>query len=72
LAEILFGALFLLLVLGVPVAFAIAIAAFLALSLGTSYPAIVIVKEMFSGIDSFPLLAVPFFVLAAELMTGAR
>ena len=69
-AEILFGALFLLLVLGVPVAFAIAIAAFLALSLGTSYPAIVIVKEMFSGIDSFPLLAVPFFVLAAELMTG--
>ncbi|KPQ07081.1 MAG: TRAP-type C4-dicarboxylate transport system, large permease component [Rhodobacteraceae bacterium HLUCCA12] len=69
-AEILFAALFVLLVLGVPVAFSIAIAAFLALSLGSRYPAIVIVKEMFSGIDSFPLLAVPFFILAAELMTG--
>jgi tripartite ATP-independent transporter DctM subunit len=30
----------------------------------------VVIKEMFSGVDSFPLLAVPFFVLAAELMTG--
>jgi len=69
-AEILFAALFLLLVLGVPVAFSIAIAAFIALTLGSRYPAIVIVKEMFSGIDSFPLLAVPFFILAAELMTG--
>jgi tripartite ATP-independent transporter DctM subunit len=25
---------------------------------------------MFSGIDSFPLMAVPFFILAAELMSG--
>jgi tripartite ATP-independent transporter DctM subunit len=25
---------------------------------------------MFAGIDSFPLLAIPFFILAAELMTG--
>jgi tripartite ATP-independent transporter DctM subunit len=29
-----------------------------------------LVKEMFSGLDSFPLLAVPFFILAAEIMTG--
>ena len=27
---------------------------------------------MFTGIDSFPLLAVPFFILAAELMTGGK
>ncbi len=69
-AEILFPALFVLLALGVPVAFAMAISAFLALALGSSYPHIVIVKEMFSGLDSFPLLAVPFFILAAELMSG--
>lgn len=68
--EILFPALFLLLALGVPVAFAMAIACFIALSFGSSYPYLVIVKEMFSGLDSFPLLAVPFFILAAELMTG--
>lgn len=69
-AEILFVALFALLILGVPVAFALAIAAFAAVTLGSSFPALVVVKEMFSGLDSFPLLAVPFFILAAELMTG--
>ena len=68
--EILFIALFGLMVLGVPVAFAMAISVFLALSLGSSYPNIVVVKEMFAGLDSFPLLAVPFFILAAEIMTG--
>jgi tripartite ATP-independent transporter DctM subunit len=69
-AEILFPALFLLMALGLPVAFAMAIAVFLALTFGSTYPDIVVVKEMFAGLDSFPLLAVPFFVLAAELMTG--
>ncbi len=69
-AEILFIALFGLLAFGVPVAFAMAIAAFAAVTLGSSFPPLVVVKEMFSGLDSFPLLAVPFFILAAELMTG--
>jgi tripartite ATP-independent transporter DctM subunit len=31
---------------------------------------VVVLKEMFVGIDSFALLAVPFFILAAELMSG--
>lgn len=69
-AEILFPMLFVLLALGVPVAFAMAISVFAALSFGSTYPNLVVVKEMFSGLDSFPLLAVPFFVLAAEIMTG--
>ncbi|WP_027261637.1 TRAP transporter large permease [Sedimentitalea nanhaiensis] len=69
-AEILFPLLFILLALGVPVAFAMAISVFAALSFGSSYPNLVVVKEMFSGLDSFPLLAVPFFILAAEIMTG--
>ncbi len=68
--EILFPSLFLLLALGVPVAFAIAIAAFIALTFGSTYPSLVVVKEMFTGLDSFPLLAVPFFILAAEIMSG--
>ncbi len=59
-----------LLVLGMPVAFALGIAAWLAILVSGRFPEIVIVKEMFSGLDSFPLLAVPFFILAAELMTG--
>ncbi|WP_306005219.1 TRAP transporter large permease [Aquicoccus porphyridii] len=69
-AEILFPALFILLALGLPVAFAMAIAVFVALMLGSSYPNLVVVKEMFAGLDSFPLLAVPFFILASEIMTG--
>ena len=69
-AEILFISLFVFMVLGLPVAFAMAISVFIAIELGSSYPPIVVVKEMFSGLDSFPLLAVPFFILAAEIMTG--
>ena len=69
-AEILFPALFVLLALGLPVAFAMAISVFVALSFGSSYPNLVVVKEMFAGLDSFPLLAVPFFILAAEIMTA--
>ena len=69
-AEILFPALFVLLALGLPVAFAMAISVFVAISFGSTYPHLVVVKEMFSGLDSFPLLAVPFFILASEIMTG--
>lgn len=59
-----------LLTLGMPVAFALGIAAWLAILVGGQFPQIVIIKEMFTGLDSFPLIAVPFFILAAELMTG--
>ncbi|MCX8998080.1 TRAP transporter large permease [Rhizobiaceae bacterium BDR2-2] len=67
---ILFASFFVLLALGVPVAFTLAISTWLAVILGSNLPQILVIKEMFSGVDSFPLLAVPFFILAAELMTG--
>lgn len=67
---ILFASFFVLMAIGVPIAFTLAIATWLAVILGSNYPQIVVIKEMFSGVDSFPLLAVPFFILAAELMTG--
>lgn len=60
----------LLLAAGMPVGFALAGAALLAVWLGSDYPLLVVLKEMFVGIDSFALLAVPFFILAAELMSG--
>jgi len=69
-AWILFGTFVVLLALGFPIAFVLAISAFVAVALGSNYPYLVVVKEMFSGLDSFPLMAVPFFILAAELMTG--
>jgi len=69
-AIILFGSFFLLLLIGVPVAFGLALAVWAAVGLGSNFPQIVVVKEMFAGLDSFPLMAVPFFILAAELMTS--
>jgi len=59
-----------LLAIGVPVAFALGLSSLAAILLGTDYPLFVMLKETFSGIDSFPLMAVPFFILAAELMSG--
>jgi C4-dicarboxylate transporter, DctM subunit len=58
------------LAIGVPVAFALALATVSALVMADSYPLMVLLKETFTGIDSFPLMAVPFFILAAELMSG--
>lgn len=58
------------LAMGVPVAFALGLSTAATLILAESYPLMVLLKETFTGIDSFPLMAVPFFILAAELMSG--
>ncbi|MBO6508212.1 MAG: TRAP transporter large permease [Roseibium sp.] len=58
------------LVLGVPVAFTMGIAGLVTLVTGTSLNPLVAAQRMFAGIDSFPLMAVPFFILASELMTA--
>ncbi len=56
----------LLMVLGFPVAFALAIASAIAVFVGGKYPQLVVFKEMFTGIDSFPLMAVPFCYLCGR------
>lgn len=66
----LFIAAMVLMAIGVPIAFALAMAASIALLVGGRYPQLVVFKEIFTGLDSFPLMAVPFFILAAELMSG--
>ncbi|MDP2818064.1 MAG: TRAP transporter large permease [Polaromonas sp.] len=58
------------LAIGVPVAFALGLATAATLILAENFPLFVLLKETFTGIDSFPLMAVPFFILAAELMSG--
>lgn len=61
-----------LLFLGVPVAFAMAISSFLYIGVdllnGGSLLLSTAVQRMVVGIDSFPLMAIPFFVLAGEFM----
>lgn len=68
---ILFGTLALLLVIGMPVALALAGASLAYLLLESTLPAVVLMHRMINGVDSFPLLAVPFFILAGSLMNHA-
>ena len=66
----LFISFFLLLFYGVPVAYSIGISTTLTLLLSIPFlPGITtITQRMTTGIDSFALLAIPFFVLAGEIM----
>jgi C4-dicarboxylate transporter DctM subunit len=56
------------LLLGIPIAFVLGLTSFVALLYTGNIPLLLMPKEMFSGTDSFPLLAVPFFILAGNLM----
>jgi len=56
------------LILGIPIAFVLGLTSFVALLYSGDIPLLLMPKEMFSGTDSFPLLAVPFFILAGNLM----
>ncbi|NUO73272.1 MAG: TRAP transporter large permease, partial [Frateuria sp.] len=56
---------------GVPVAIAMAAAALVYIMATGSTPPFAVMHRMISGIDSFPLLAVPFFILAGNLMNNA-
>ena len=60
-----------LMVTGIPVAIAMAGASLIYILLSGSTPPMVVVHRMISGLDSFPLLAVPFFILAGNLMNNA-
>jgi tripartite ATP-independent transporter DctM subunit len=59
---------FAMILLTVPVAFAIALSATIGLMLGGAAPLLVVPQRMFSGADSFVLLAIPLFILAGALM----
>ena len=56
------------LILGVPVAFSLIISAIVLMSTKNLFTAQLVVQQFIGGINSFSLLAVPFFMLAGELM----
>ncbi|MDF1511298.1 TRAP transporter large permease [Robertmurraya sp. DFI.2.37] len=62
---------FILLFLNMPVAFAIGIACLSYFLFEPNLPISITVQRMVSGTQSFPLLAVPFFILAGNLMNSA-
>lgn len=67
---LLFGSLFLLIFLSVPIGMAIGIATTLALFLFSDIPLVLVTQNAFAGVDSFPLMAIPFFILAGNLMSN--
>jgi tripartite ATP-independent transporter DctM subunit len=57
--------------LGTPIAFAIAISALTFFLLEAGVPNNIFVQKMVTATDSYPLLAIPFFVLAGAIMNKA-
>lgn len=57
--------------LGVPVAFSLGLSSLAALLVSSDLPLRMIPERMIASVDSFPLLAIPLFMLAGELMESA-
>ena len=64
----LFVIMLVLFVLSVPIAWSMAIAAAVYMAFGPGIPLEGFVQRLIGGIDTFPLLAIPFFILAGTLM----
>jgi TRAP-type C4-dicarboxylate transport system permease large subunit len=56
---------------GVPIAIAMCIGSLIYIWLSGSIPPLTVIHRMVGGVDSFPLLAVPFFIYAGNLMNSA-
>jgi len=62
---LLLGVLF---IINVPIAVALGLSASIVIIIQDSVPLIAVMQRMFNAVDSFPLLAIPFFILAGKLM----
>lgn len=61
------GTLFLFVLLGIPVAFSLGLSN-LAIMFAMDMPYMVLAQKMVAGMNSFPLLAIPFFMFVGEIM----
>ena len=67
----LFGSFGVLLAIGVPIAVCLGLSAVLALVLtGSNVSLIVAAQTMFKGVNSYALMAIPFFILCGNMMSG--
>jgi len=69
--SVLLGGFLAVMMTGVPIAIAMCIASLLYIWISGTIPSLTVVHRMVGGVDSFPLLAVPFFILAGNLMNSA-
>lgn len=54
--------------IGMPIAFSLGVASVATLQFGSSLPLTLVAQRLFAATDSFPLLAIPFFMLAGAVM----
>lgn len=66
---VLFGTFILLVILTIPIGYAIGISTLVTLVCFTNMPLALITQNAITGVDSFPLMAIPFFMLAGNLMS---
>src|SRR5699024_3321813 len=58
----------LLMLVGIPIGIALAVASLVALIYSGTLPVEFIAQSLVTSVDSFPIMAVPFFILAGEMM----
>jgi tripartite ATP-independent transporter DctM subunit len=66
--QVLFGVLVFVMALGIPIAWCLGIAGLSGLIAMGGVPLSIVPQKMFSGMDIFPMLCLPFFILAGEFM----
>ncbi len=54
--------------IGMPIAFALGVASVATLQFGSELPLTLVAQRLFAATDSFPLMAIPFFMLAGAVM----
>ncbi|MDY4162407.1 MAG: TRAP transporter large permease [Sutterella sp.] len=69
---ILFIAFVILLLIGVPIAVSLGIASVLAIFFGSHMPLLLLPQKIFNGVNSFPFMAIPLFLLAGNIMAEAK
>lgn len=69
---ILFVFFFIMLILGVPIAVSLGIASLISIYFGSNIPFIILAQKMFNGMNSFPFMAIPMFLLAGNIMAEAK
>jgi len=63
-----FGSFLALLIAGAPMVFVLGVAGALTLAITGATPLVVVAQRLYNGLDSFPLMAIPFFVAAGIIM----
>ncbi|MBW5800023.1 TRAP transporter large permease [Halomonas elongata] len=69
-ALLLFLLLISLFIIGVPIAFSLGLASAMTVWHGDLMPMLIVAQQLIASVNSFPLMAIPFFILAGFLMQG--